>query len=247
MSAEAQALRHAGYGEVSTERTGSRNGCRPRDWDTRAGSIELRLPKLRQGSYFPEWLLGRRRRSKAGPHQRDCQKLPAERLHPAARAPVLCDGHRPDLRRARSPRWPKPWRRRSIPYATVRWIKGPTASAGPMRRSAACARRAKVRKLHVLIATGVNGTGYREILGMEICSEESGAGWLSFFRGLVARGLSGVCLVTSDAHRGLVEAIGATLPGASPQRCRTHYLRDLPAKVPKSTKAVGGHAGAHHL
>ena len=62
MSAEAQALRHAGYGEVSTERTGSRNGYAERPWDTRAGSIELRVPKLRQGSYFPEWLLGRRRR-----------------------------------------------------------------------------------------------------------------------------------------------------------------------------------------
>ncbi len=82
---------------------------------------------------------------------------------------------------------------------------------------------------------------------MEICSEESGAGWLFFFRGLCARGLCGVSLVTSDAHQGLVAAIGATLPGASPQRCRTHYLRDLPAKVPKSTKAMGGHAGAHDL
>src|SRR5579875_704546 len=159
MSAEAQALRHAGYGEVSTERKGSRNGYREHLWDTRAPSIELRLPKLRQGSYFPEWLPGRRGRSKAGPGRRDCQKLPARRLHRPSRAPVLRDGHRPDLRRARSPRWPKPWRRRWRPSATVRWIKGHTASAGPMRRSAACARRAKVRKLHVLIATGVNGTG----------------------------------------------------------------------------------------
>jgi putative transposase len=93
-----------------------------------------------------------------------------------------------------------------------------------------------IRKLHVLLATGVNGTGYREILCLEIAGEESGAGWLSFFRGLVARGLSGVLLVTSDAHRGLRAAIGATLPGASWQRCLTHYLRDLLAKVPKSTQ-----------
>ena len=104
-----------------------------------------------------------------------------------------------------------------------------------------------IRKLHVLISTGVNGTGYREILGMETCREESGAGLISFFRSLVAWGLSGVCLVSSDAHRGLVEAIGATLPGASPQRCRAHYLRDLSAKVLKSAKALGGNAGAHHL
>ena len=90
-------------------------------------------------------------------------------------------------------------------------------------------------KLHVLVATGVNTEGHREILGIDVCSQESGARWLAFFRGLVARGLSRVRLVTSDAHAGLVAAIGATLPGASWQRCRTHYLRDLLVKVNKST------------
>lgn len=88
MSAEAQALCGASYGEVEPARTNSRNGYRPRDWDTRAGSIELRVPKLRQGSYFLEWLLGRRRRRRAGARQRDRHKLPARRLHQAGRAPV---------------------------------------------------------------------------------------------------------------------------------------------------------------
>jgi transposase-like protein len=82
----------------------------------------------------------------------------------------------------------------------------------------------------------VNAEGHREILGLEVSAEESGAGWLAFFRGLVTRGLSGVRLVTSDAHAGLVAAIGATLPGATWQRCRTHYLRDLLTKVTKSTQ-----------
>ncbi|MEV3927552.1 IS256 family transposase, partial [Actinomadura coerulea] len=90
--------------------------------------------------------------------------------------------------------------------------------------------------VHVLVATGVNADGHREILGIEVTSAEDGAGWLAFLRGLVARALTGVQLVISDAHAGLVEAIGATLPGAAWQRCRTHYLRNLLTRVPKSAQ-----------
>jgi transposase-like protein len=79
--------------------------------------------------------------------------------------------------------------------------------------------------VHALLATGVNADGHREILGLDVTTSEDGAGWLAFFRGLVARGLSGVQLVTSDAHAGLVAALGATLPGAAWQRCRTHCIR----------------------
>uniref|UniRef100_UPI00048EA7B3 IS256 family transposase n=1 Tax=Nocardia sp. CNY236 TaxID=1169152 RepID=UPI00048EA7B3 len=89
--------------------------------------------------------------------------------------------------------------------------------------------------VHTLVATGVNNDGYREILGIQVTSGEDGAGWLAFFRDLVARGLSGVALVTSDAHAGLVAAIGATLPGASWQRCRTHYTVNLMSVCPKSS------------
>ena len=88
--------------------------------------------------------------------------------------------------------------------------------------------------VHALIATGVNAEGYREILGLQVSSAEDGAGWLAFFRDLTARGLSGVALVTSDAHRGLIDAIGATLPGAAWQRCRTHYAANLMAVTPKA-------------
>ena len=77
--------------------------------------------------------------------------------------------------------------------------------------------------VHCLIATGVNADGCREILGIDVTSSEDGAGWLAFLRGLAARGLSGVALVTSDDHAGLVNAIAAVLPGAAWQRCRTHY------------------------
>jgi transposase-like protein len=89
--------------------------------------------------------------------------------------------------------------------------------------------------VHALLATGVNADGHREILGLEVTSGEDGAGWLAFFRGLVARGLTGTLLVTSDAHAGLVAAIGATLPGASWQRCRTHYAVNLMSVTPKSS------------
>ena len=81
----------------------------------------------------------------------------------------------------------------------------------------------RVVNVHALIATGVNADGHREILGLDVASAEDGAGWLAFLRGLVARGLSGVQLVISDAHPGLVAAIGSALPGASWQRCRTHW------------------------
>ena len=91
----------------------------------------------------------------------------------------------------------------------------------------------RVVNTHVLVATGVNADGHREILGLDVCSAESEAGWLTLFRGLNARGLSGVKLVTSDAHSGLVAAVGATMGGASWQRCRTHYAANLMALCPK--------------
>jgi transposase-like protein len=112
--------------------------------------------------------------------------------------------------------------------------------AGPYTFLAADALVLKVREggrianVHALLAVGVNAEGYREILGLHVGSSEDKAGWLAFFRDLVARGLSGVRLVTSDAHAGLVEAIGATLPGASWQRCRTHYAANLMSATPKS-------------
>jgi transposase-like protein len=90
--------------------------------------------------------------------------------------------------------------------------------------------------VHALIATGVNADGHREILGVDVVSAEDGAGWLAFLRGLVARGLSGVKLVVSDCHAGLRDAIASTLPGASWQRCRTHYHRNLITRVPKSAQ-----------
>jgi transposase-like protein len=113
--------------------------------------------------------------------------------------------------------------------------------AGPYTFVAADALAVKVRQggrvvgIAVMVATGVNADGHREILGIDCSTAEDGAGWLTFFRDLTARGLTGVKLVTSDARSGLVTAIGATLPGASWQRCRTHYTVNLKATCPATS------------
>jgi putative transposase len=126
--------------------------------------------------------------------------------------------------------------------AQVKAFRERPLDAGPYTFVWADALTVKVREdgrvvnVHALIATGVNADGHREILGLDVASAEDGTGWLEFWRGLVARGLSGVQLVTADAHPGLVAAIGATLPGAAWQRCRTHYLRNLLTRVPKSAQ-----------
>ncbi len=119
--------------------------------------------------------------------------------------------------------------------------RGPGASAGdradlqvPGPLTQKVREAGRIANVAVVVATGVNASGSREILGLDLHTSEDGAGWTAFLRGLVARGLHGVRLVISDAHAGLVDAIGATLPGASWQRCRTHFLRNLLTRVPKS-------------
>ena len=235
MGAEADAICGAQYGTVSEQRVNRRNGYRPRRWDTRVGTIELAVPKLRAGSYFPDWLLTRRRRAEQalisvvatwyllGVSTRRVEKL-VETLGIASlsKSQVL------ELAKSLD--------------AAVEQFRNRPLDGGPYRLVQADALSVKVREggrtviVHGLIAVGVNGDGHREILGFDLTCSEDGAGWLAFFRGLLARGLAGVVLVTSDAHAGLVAAIRATLPGAAGQRCRTHYLRDLLTKVTKSSQ-----------
>jgi transposase-like protein len=235
MSAEADNICNAEYGEVSPERVNRRNGYRSREWDTRAGTIDLAVPKLRQGSYFPEWLLTRRRRAEQalisvvatsyllGVSTRRVDKL-VEQLGVAH----ISKSQVSELAKHLD--------------AQVEAFRSRPLDAGPYRFVQADALTMKVREdgrvinVHCLLAVGVNGDGHREILGLDVVSSEDGAGWLAFFRGLVARGLSGVRLVTSDAHQGLINAIGSTLPGTSWQRCRTHYLRDLLTFTPKGSQ-----------
>jgi transposase-like protein len=233
MSAEADAVCGASYGERIPERTNSRNGYRTRDFDTRVGTIATRIPKLRTGSYFPDWLLQRRRRAESalvtvvatsyllGVSTRRMEKL-VEQLGITRLSKSQVSQMAKEL------------------DEQVEQFRTRPLDAGPYTFLAADALVLKVReggrtvRVHALVATAVNAEGYREILGLQVTSAEDGAGWLAFFRDLVARGLSGVALVTSDAHRGLTEAVGATVPGASWQRCRTHYAANLMSITPKS-------------
>ena len=234
MSAEADAVCGAEYGQRSSDRTNVRNGYRPREFDTRAGTLDVAIPKLRSGSYFPDWLLERRRRAERalttvvatcyllGVSTRRMEKL-VESLGITRLSKSQVSEMAKDL------------------DAQVADFRHRPLDAGPYTFVAADALVLKVREggrvvnVHALVATGVNGDGHREILGLQVTSAEDGAGWLAFFRDLTARGLTGVQLVTSDAHAGLVTAIGATLPGAAWQRCRTHYAANLMAACPKSS------------
>jgi transposase-like protein len=233
LSADADAVCGAAYGQRSEARTNSRNGYRRRDWDTRAGTVEVAIPKLRSGSYFPEWLLERRRRAESALISvvATCYLLgvSTRRMDKLVQSLGITGLSKSQVSAMAA----------SLDEEVAAFRTRPL-DAGPYTFVAADALTMKVReggrvvKVAVMVATGVNAEGYREILGLHVSSTESGAGWLGFFRDLVARGLSGVALVTSDAHAGLVDAVGATLPGASWQRCRTHYAANLMSATPKS-------------
>ena len=190
MSADADAACGAEFGVRSPERTNRRNGYRSREWDTRAGTIELAIPKLREGSYFPDWLLERRKRAERalisvvatsyllGVSTRRMEKLVEQfGITGLSKSQVSIMAKNLD--------------------AQVEAFRTRPLDAGPYTFVAADALTMKVREagrvvnVACLVATGVNADGHREILGFDVCSVESHAGWLTFFRGLTARGLPG--------------------------------------------------------
>jgi putative transposase len=234
LSADADAVVGAEWGKPTPGRATQRNGYRYRDLDTRVGTVDVAIPKLRSGTYFPEWLLERRKRAEsalitvvadcylAGVSTRRMDKLVktlginALSKSQVSRMAAELDGQVESFRHR------------------------PLGEAGPFTFVAADALTMKVREggrvvnAVVLLATGVNGDGHREVLGLRVATSETGAAWNEFFADLVARGLAGVRLVTSDAHPGLKDAIAANLPGATWQRCRTHYAANLMATTPKN-------------
>lgn len=234
LSADADAVVGAEYGRPSADRTAQRNGYRHRDLDTRVGTIDVAVPKLRTGTYFPEWLLERRKRAES------------------ALITVVADCYLAGVSTRRIDKLVKTLGINSLSKSQVSRMAAdldehveqfrhrPLNEAGPFTFVSTDALTMKVREggrvinAVVLLDTGVNGDGHREVLGMRVATSETGAAWNGFFADLVARGLAGVRLVTSDAHAGLVEAIAAHLPGASWQRCRTHYAANLMAVTPKS-------------
>ena len=236
MDADVDVLCNAGYGERSDDRLNSRNGHRERRWDTRAGTISLDIPKLRRGSYLPSLLEPRRRAEQALVSvicQAYVEGISTRRVDDLVRSMGI-DG----MSKSQVSEMAK-----NLDVKVAQFRNRPL-DAGPYTYLWLDALFHKVREggrvvsLATVVATGVNSDGHREVLGVDVISAEDGAGWTAFLRGLVARGLSGVALVVSDAHEGLKNAIAAVLTGASWQRCRTHAMRNLLTRVPKAAQPV---------
>jgi transposase-like protein len=235
LSAEADAVCGAEYGQASPERVTHRNGYRHREWDTRAGTLDVAIPKLREGTYFPEWLLERRKRAESALISvvATCYLLgvSTRRMDKLVQTLGITSLSKSQVSRMAA----------ELDEQVTAFRTRPLGESGPFTFVAADALTMKVREngrvvnAVVLVATGVNADGHREVLGIKVATSETGAAWNAFFADLVARGLTGVRLVTSDAHRGLVEAIAANLPGAAWQRCRTHYAANLMSATPKSS------------
>jgi putative transposase len=236
MEAEVSAQIGAEHSERTLDRVTHRNGYRPRDWDTRAGTIELAIPRVRQGSYLPSILEPRRRAERALTAvvaQCYVEGVSTRRVDDIARAMGLDGISKSQVSRmcAELDEVVAAWRNRPLdagPYAFV-WLD---ALVVKVREGGRVANTA------ALVATGVNADGHREVLGLEVGAAEDGAAWTALLRSLVARGLAGVKLVVSDAHQGLKDAVAAVLDGAAWQRCRTHFMRNLLVKVPRHAQAM---------
>src|SRR5256884_249564 len=237
MSAEADAACGALYGERSADRVNRRNGYRGRAFDTRTGTMELAVPKLRQGSYFPEWLLEPRRRAEralvtviAQAHLAGVSTRRVEGLVQTLGISHLSKSQVSVMAKSLDGMVDE-FRNRPLdgsPY-TYLWVDALTQR---------CRDGGRVVNVCTAIATGVNADGQREILGIDVFTAEDGAAWTSFLRSLIARGLASVRLVISDDHLGLKQAIAAVLPGAGWQRCRVHFVRNLLIRVPKSAQTL---------
>jgi putative transposase len=238
MEMEVQEHLGAAPHERTERRMGQRNGYRERSWDTRVGTVDLKVPRVRDSSYFPSLLEPRRKAEKAfaavvqeayvhGVSTRKVDELvKALGMEGISKSRVseLCKELDEEVERFRS-------RPLEGPYPYV-WVDATYVKARQDGHVASTA---------VVIAVGVNGdTGEREILGLDVGPSEDGTFWTSFLRSLVARGLSGVRLVTSDSHQGLKRSVEAVLVGASWQRCRVHFMRNALSLVPKAAQQMAG-------
>jgi putative transposase len=235
MSEEVSALIGAEPYERSTERLTQRNGVRHRPFDTRVGTIDLAIPKLRAGSYFPVWLEPRRRAEQAlvavvaeaylkGVSTRKVEDVvQALGIAGMSKSEVsrLCASLDAQVSAFRSRRLDGEY-----PYLFL------DARYEHVREDE------RVQSMAVVIAYGIRADGMREVLSIDVSPAEDLEHWRAFLQELVARGVRGVKLVTSDAHPGLKRAIAEVFLGAGWQRCRVHFLRNLLARVPKSLQPM---------
>lgn len=237
MEAEVTQQLGASRYERTPSRRGERNGARDRRWDTRVGSITLRVPRVRDGSYFPRLLEPRRRAERAlvaVVQEAYVQGVSTRRVDDLvqtlglqgiskSQVSLICGELDAEVEQFRS----RPLGEARYPYV---WLDATYVKARTNGR---------VTGQAVVIAIGLNAqSGQREVLGLDVGPSEDGAFWLAFLRGLMARGLVGVQLVVSDAHEGLKSAIASVLYGASWQRCRVHFVRNALALVPKSAQQL---------
>jgi putative transposase len=235
MEEEVTALIGAGRYERTEERMTQRNGVRHRQWDTRVGTLDLAIPKLRSGSYFPGWLEPRRRSEQAlvtvvaeayllGVSTRKVEAL-VQTLGIAglskSEVSRLCASLDSQVQAFLTRRLDADY-----PYLYV------DARYEHVRENE------RVQSMAVVIASGIRADGVREVLGLEVTESEDLEHWRTFLQSLVARGVRGVKLVVSDAHPGLKQAIAEVFVGAGWQRCRVHFMRNLLARVPKSAQAM---------
>ena len=234
MSAQASAQCGAAYNERSEDRENTRNGYRSRPWDTRVGTIELKVPKLRSGVYSPEFLLSPRRRAEQALVAVICQAyvegVSTRRVDDLVKAMGIEGISKSEVSRLATELDERVAEFRARPLDT-----------GPYRYLWIDALTQRVREggrvvnVSAVIATAVNAEAKREIVGFDVVTAEDTDAWTTFLRSLVARGLVGVELVISDAHGGIKAAIGTVFAGASWQRCRTHFMANLASRVPKAS------------
>jgi transposase-like protein len=233
MEAEVSARIGAEPYERTGSRTAFRNGYRSRTWETRVGTIELRIPKVRPGSYFPSLLEPRRRWERALSsvvQEAYVKGVSTRKVDDLVRALGMEGISRSEVSRicTELDREVEAFRRRPIegrhPYL---WVD---ATYHKVREDG------RVVSMATVVAVGVTDRGERQVLGVDVGPSEDEAFWTAFLRSLVRRGLEGVQLVVSDAHTGLKAAIATTLPGSSWQRCRVHFMRNLLALVPKAAQ-----------
>jgi len=235
MGAEADALCGAAYGERSRQRVNRRNGYRERPLDTRTGTIALQVPKLRSGSYYPDWLLERRRRAERALVAVVCEcyvrGVSTRRVDGLVKT-LGIEG----ISKSQVSEMAKSLDREVAAFRTRPLDAGPYPYLWLDALAVKVREEGRIVRLACVVATAVNADGGREILGLDTFTSEDAAAWTVFLRDLTARGLSGVELVISDDHKGLLAAVGVVLPGCGWQRCRTHFMRNLLCRVPRSAQ-----------